>query len=157
EEFIKKLFRFISYGKLRSSYGLTGSDQIADYGFMDTYSATEYPYLNSGLHPTRLVNPDYSWETNKKFEAGLELGILKDRISLEISWYQNRSGNQLVGYNLPALTGFSSVQSNLSAIVQNTGFEFELASTIIKNKNLSWTININTTIPKNKLISYPNI
>jgi TonB-linked SusC/RagA family outer membrane protein len=157
ENFIKKVFRFISYGKLRSSFGITGSDQIADYGFMDTYSSTTYSYQGAGLYPTQLVNPDYSWETNKKFEAALELGILKDRFLLNISWYRNRSGNQLVGYNLPNITGFSSVQFNLPAVVQNTGFEFEITSKNIKSKNLNWTTNLNVTIPRNKLISYPNI
>src|SRR5699024_453979 len=68
---IKDLFPFLSFGKLRGSYGTTGSDQIPDYGFLDTYETTEGL---GGLYPTQLFNPDYSWEINKKLEASLQLG-----------------------------------------------------------------------------------
>ena len=102
EKFIHDGLPFLSFGKLRTSYGITGSDQIPNYGYLDTYSPTTYPYQgNSGLIPTRLVNPDYAWETNKKLEGGIELGFFKERILLTASYYHNRSSNQLVGYSLP--------------------------------------------------------
>ncbi|MFL5788875.1 MAG: SusC/RagA family TonB-linked outer membrane protein, partial [Flavisolibacter sp.] len=157
ESFFSKGLRFLSYGKLRSSYGITGSDQIPDYGFLDTYSVTSYPYQNSGLVPSRLVNPDFAWEVNRKWESALELGFWKDRLEIDLSYYRNRSSNQLVGYSLPLLTGFSSVQANLPALVQNTGWEIEVTAMIIRKKNISWTSSFNLTLPKNKLVDYPNL
>ncbi len=145
---------FLSFGKLRGSYGITGSDQIGDYGYLDTYEPTPGP---GGLYPTQLANTDYSWEENKKLEAALDLGFLRDRINLAINWYRNRSSNQLVGYPLPAMTGFNSVQANLPATVQNTGWEVGLTTLNIKNKVIRWQTSLNISFPENKLLSYPDI
>src|SRR5690606_26083084 len=83
--------KWLSFGKLRSSYGITGSDQIGDYQYLDTYRATSRTYQNEiGLVPSRLANPYYSWETNIKYEAALELGLFIDRLSLSSSWFKNR-------------------------------------------------------------------
>ncbi|MAS72449.1 SusC/RagA family TonB-linked outer membrane protein [Zunongwangia profunda] len=153
EEFLKKL-NFLSFGKLRSSYGSTGNDQIGDYGYLDAYEPTVGP---GGLIPVGLANPDYSWEVNKKFEAGLELGFFQNCLETEISFYQNRSSNQLVGYPLPYITGFNSVQANLPATVENKGWEFVLHTRNIENSNLAWNTSLNFTIPKNKLVAYPDI
>jgi len=158
EKFVQKSLTFLSYGKLRVSYGITGNDQVGDYGYLDTYSTTAYPYQGgTGLYPTRLVNPDYAWEANKKFEGALELGFLKDRLLFTASYYRNRSSNQLVGYPLANITGFPSIQNNFPATVQNTGVELELNTNIFKDKNFLWSTSINLTMPDNKLISYPNI
>lgn len=149
---------FLSFGKVRSSYGTTGSDQIGDYGFLDSFSYGTDTYLNQvGLRPTRLANPEYSWETNRKFEIGLELGFLRDRIYLSTSYYHNRSTDQLVGYSLPAITGFTSVQANLPATVQNTGFEVELNTVNIHSGSFTWKTSVNFTLPRNKLIRFDEI
>lgn len=100
-----------------------------------------------GLIPTQLTNPDYSWEENKKLEIALNLGFLENRINLGINWYRNRSSNQLVGYPLPSITGFNTIQSNLPATVQNTGLEVEFSSLNIKSDKLRWQTFINITVP----------
>jgi TonB-linked SusC/RagA family outer membrane protein len=146
-----------SFGKLRASYGVTGSDQIANFGYLNTYLASQSYLDGAALFPNRLANPDYSWETNKKLEAALDLGFMEDKILLNVSWYQNRSSNQLVGYPLPDITGFSSVQYNLPATVQNTGWEFELNTANISRKSFSWKSALTLTIPKNKLLAFPNL
>jgi TonB-linked SusC/RagA family outer membrane protein len=158
EKFGKNLFPFLSFGKLRISYGTTGNDQIGDYQYLSSYSPTPYTYQNmSGLIPTRLYNPDYAWEINRKFELGIELGLLNDRIIFSASYYNNHSSNQLVGYPLPTITGFSTIQQNLNAVVQNTGIEFSLNYSLIKSTSFNWNLSANLTIPNNKLISFPNI
>jgi TonB-linked SusC/RagA family outer membrane protein len=154
ESFINDNISFLSFGKLRGSYGTTGSDQIPDYGYLDAYGPTPGP---GGLFPTQLTNPDYSWEENKKLEAAIDLGFIRDRINIGVSWYRNRSSNQLVGYPLPSTTGFATIQANLPATVQNTGWEFELSTANIQSKNFRWQTFINITIPENKLIDFPNI
>jgi TonB-dependent starch-binding outer membrane protein SusC len=158
EPFISKNLPALSFGKIRSSYGTSGNDQIGDYQYLDSWTPVFYNYQSvAGLQPVRLNNPDYSWELNRKWEVGMELGFLKERIYFTSSYYQNRSSNQLVGYPLPLITGFSSVQQNLAATVQNTGWEFVLTTRNIVTKNFSWTTNFNLTIPRNKLISYPGL
>ena len=152
--FVKQNLPWISFGKLRGSYGLTGNDQIGDYGYLDAYEATIGP---GGLYPNQLANPDFSWEVNKKLEGGLELGFLDDHINLGISWYRNRSSNQLVGYPLPATTGFTTVQANLPATVENRGWEIEFTSHNFQRENFQWRTSLNLTLPENRLVEYPDL
>ncbi len=158
EKAIKDKMPFLSFGKLRASYGVTGNDQIGDYQYLDTYQSSGTVYDGTvGLTPIRLFNPNFSWETNRKIEAAVELGFLKDRLLTTVSWYRNRSSNQLIGMPLPATTGFTSMQSNLAATVQNTGLELTLRTVNVQNDSFGWTTNFNLTVPKNKLIAFPGL
>jgi TonB-dependent starch-binding outer membrane protein SusC len=148
----------LTFGKIRTSYGITGSDQIADYGYVDLWTSTAYPYDGgNGLYPLNLANPNYAWEENRKWEVALETGFWKDRLNISVSYYRHRSSNQLVGLPLPGTTGFSSVQANLPAEVQNTGIELVLTSTNVKNDRFTWTTSFNATVPQNKLLRFPDI
>ncbi|UNY97893.1 SusC/RagA family TonB-linked outer membrane protein [Zhouia spongiae] len=158
EGLVKQGLPFLSFGKFRGSYGITGNDQIGDYQYLDSYSSALYTYQGtSGLYPTRLFNPLYSWETNKKLEAAIDLGFIRDRIRLSAAWFQNRSSNQLVAYPLPATTGFLSIQDNLNALVENTGLELELNTLNIDNDSFRWTTAANISFTKNTLLKYPNL
>ena len=157
EHLMKEALPWLSYGKLRASYGTIGNDQISDYGYLSTYATSSYSYGGSGIYPARIANPDYGWETNRKVDVALETGFLKDRILFNAIWFNSRTGNQLVSAPLSAQAGFGSYQANLPALLQARGWEFELKTTNIKTKNILWTSSFNVTIPRNKLISFPNI
>ncbi|WP_346859673.1 SusC/RagA family TonB-linked outer membrane protein [uncultured Draconibacterium sp.] len=149
---------WLSFGKLRASYGITGSDLIGDYQFLDTYTVSNTLYGgNTSLYPSRLNNPYFSWEKTTKLEAAIELGFLKDRIQFSAAWYRNRSGNQLVGIPLPGTTGFSTIQANLPAKVENKGLEFELNTTPVQTGHFNWNSSFNISFPDNKLISFPGL
>lgn len=156
ERFIKNALPFISLGKIRASYGVTGNDQIGDYKYLQLYTSSGIYQNTSTLSPT-LGNADYGWETNKKGEIALQLNLFKYKVNFEISYYNNRSSNQLIGDPLPPSTGNGTIIANRPATVQNTGLEFATNFNLIKNKNWRWTSGINLTIPKNKLLSYPGI
>lgn len=157
EETLFKSLSFISFGKLRLSYGLSGNDQIGDYEYLDTYKSTLGYGDVKGLSPNRLFNPDFAWEKNRKFEIGLDMGFFNNRIYLTAGYYQNKSSNQLLKYPLALTTGFASVRNNLNATVQNTGVELELRTTNLKNDAFNWSSSFNMTIPKNKLVSFPGL
>ena len=158
EKGIQKALPFLSYGKLRAGYGSTGNDQIGDYNYLNTWSPAGFPYNGmAGLYPTRLFNPSYSWEINRKAELGLDLGLWHDRILLNSAFFRNRSSNQLVSYSLPSQTGFASILENLPATIQNTGLELSLTTKNIDRTNFSWTTTFNLSIPKNKLLSFPGL
>lgn len=158
EAFFEENLSWLSFGKLRGSYGTTGSDLIGDYRYLKTYGLTGVGYEGVlGMEPIQLYNPDFSWETNKKIEGAVELGFFKDRLLVTVAHYRNRSSNQLVGIPLPGTTGFAVVTANLDATVENTGWEFELNSSIVDTENFRWSTSLNLTLPKNKLISFPNL
>jgi TonB-linked SusC/RagA family outer membrane protein len=160
ERLIQNTLPFLlSFGKLRVSYGSTGNDQIADYQYLSTYSSyttSSYQTVN-GLYPTRIANPYFGWELVKKLEGGIDLGFWHDRILLNVSYYRNRTENQLVGQTIPSIDGFTTIQENLPAVVQNTGVEFGLNTINIKSKDFNWSTSINLSIPRNKLFSYPGL
>src|SRR5690606_5431861 len=143
---------------LRASFGTTGNDQIGDYQYLDSWSSTSFPYEGTtGLYPTRVLNRDYSWEVNKKLEAALELGFLKDRIMATISHYNNRSSNQLLGLSLSPQSGFSEYIGNFPAKVLNSGWELNLQTINTQGRDLEWTTSLNITIPRNELLEYPGL
>lgn len=159
EDFIKNLIPSLSHGKLRGSYGVTGSDATSDYQYLSRWAVANYLYNGaSGYLPQNLFNPVLGWASTQKAEAGLELGFIRDRILLNATYYRNRSGNQLVTYTLPSITGFSNVATNWDAVIQNTGLELMLQSINLKSdQGLNWSSSFNITFPKNKLITFPGI
>ncbi len=150
--------RFLSYGKLKFSMGVTGNDQIGDYKFLHTYGTYLYNYQNvATLTPTQLFNPSYSWEKVVKNEVSLDLGFLKDRFLLTVNYYHNLTRNQLIQYALPGTTGFQGILQNLPARIKNYGWEFELNSILLKQKNWSWNSKFTLTIPRNRLVSFEGL
>ncbi len=158
ENFIKDNFSFLNYGKLRVSYGSTGSDAIGDYEYVELWRPVRYLYDNTlGVSPNNLFNEDFAWEETKKFEVGMDFGLFNDRVNPSISYYRHESSNQLVGDPLPWITGFNRIQSNLPALVRNTGLEIECSTVNIKTKDFEWSTNFNITVPDNKLVTFDGI
>jgi hypothetical protein len=86
------------------------------------------------------------------------LGFIKDRILLAVSYFRNRSSNQLVNYRLPSQTGFSGLpEANFPATVQNTGLEFTLNTKNINAKTFTWSSTLTLSVPRNKLIAFPGL
>jgi TonB-linked SusC/RagA family outer membrane protein len=160
ERFMKPLSRVLSFGKLSANYGSTGSDNIGDYQYQSNWapqqSSTTYQGIR-GYYPENLANPYYNWEVNKKINVGMDLGFAKDRVLLVIDAYRNRCGNQLLPYQLPSQTGFVQVVQNSPATVQNSGVEVQIQSTNIKGREFTWTSSFNISVPRNKLIAYPDL
>lgn len=158
EDFMQDVFPLLSFGKIRASYGIVGNDQISDYQYLSTYSASSAVYQGTNtVAPSRIANPDYSWEKSKKFELGLELGLFKDRLFLSGSWYRNSSSNQLVSYPLATQTGFYGYQANLPATIENKGVELLVNAVIVKQHHFSWNLTANFSTIQNKLLSFPGL
>lgn len=159
EPWIKNHVPVISFGKVRASYGTTGNDQIGNYRYLDLYGFSTLNYQNAtSLSPNALFNSDYQWEVTRKLEAAIEIGLAENRASLEVSWYRNRSSNQLIERAMPSTTGFSSINDNFSeATVENSGWEFLLRGDILRSNTVQWTTSVNLTISRNKLVEFPGI
>lgn len=156
EPFMKKL-SWLSHGKLRASGGITGNDQITDYQYMRNYGSNGNYQGSNTLSPLRIANNRYSWEENRKMEAAIELSFLQERLFFSAAKYCNRSSNQLVGYQLPGVTGFISYQANLPALVENTGWEFELQSSNFSKGDFTWTTSANISFFTNKLKKFQDL
>lgn len=158
EKFIANDFSFLSFGKLRFSYGTTGNDLIGNYQYLDSYSPTRFAYQGiPSLFPTKLYNSEYSWEQIRKINIGLELGFLNERILLTADWFSNRSSNQIINYSLPGQTGFTNILKNFPGVVQNNGIEVQINTLNIRGKRFSWKSNFNFTMSRNKLVEFPGL
>jgi TonB-dependent SusC/RagA subfamily outer membrane receptor len=133
EPAFRQLLPFVSFGKLRGSYGVMGNDQLDE----------RYKYVNGSV----------AWEGIVKQEAAMDLELFNGRLSLTSAWYRNRSLNQL----LPGASGQSGTLYNLPVVIQNKGWEFSLTSTIIRNKDLTWTMSLNASLPVNKMVAFPGL
>lgn len=160
EQFVKEHLSFLSFGKLRGSYGITGNDQIPNYQNLSTYTASGSTSGYQGTtvqNPSRLANPDIQWESNKKAELALELGFLKDRIQFTAAAYRNTVGNQLLYISTPGQVGFTSYLGNFPATVQAQGLEFELNTKNIESNDFRWSTSFNFTINQSRISKFDNL
>jgi len=166
ENWLRKILpAWISFAKLRASYGSSGSDNIGDYQYLsrwstnaDAFGTRLSPYGNTtSLLIMQPVNQQYQWESTMQFETGLELSFLQDRVNLTASYYRKRSGNQLTQVPTPAYTGFETVAANWNAFVQNSGVEITAYAKLLNRKDFFIAASFNIGINRNKLLKYPNI
>ncbi len=157
EKWMQDVVPGLSYGKLRGSYGTTGNDNISNYQYTTLFSPNVYNG-QSGLSSSYLSDSSVSWETSKKLDLALELGFLNDRILFTTNWYRTLSTDLLVSTPVPAQTGFTSFITNIPAVVENKGWEFELTTKNFGPKSkLQWNTSFNLNLLKNSLLEFPGL
>ncbi len=160
EKLIRKNLRFLSFGKIRGSYGTTGNDQIGDYTYIPQFApyTVNIPYQGTAGYSLRgLLNPHLEWEETKKLQVGIDLGFFKDRVLITANYARNRCSNQLMNYNLPYITGAGSINYNFPATLQNKSIELALRTVNFRNASMEWTSSVNITLADNELVSFPGI
>jgi TonB-linked SusC/RagA family outer membrane protein len=160
EKLIKENLSWLSFGKIKLSYGTTGNDQIGDYQFLslyNVYSAGVAYQGVPGIQPAGISNPYLQWEETHKFSSGIDLGFFHDKVIFSFNYSHNLSSNQLNSYPLPSIAGFEGITINLPAKIENNSLDFQLNAKVITTKDFSWSISGNLTIPTTKLVSYPNL
>ena len=131
----------ISQLKIRAAYGQSGN--FAPFGAVYTplVPAIFNGTTGSIVGQTR-GNELLSPEKQSELELGIDIGILRNRVGLEFSYYTKEVENLLLPVNVPTSSGFSQRWLNVGAI-QNKGIEIGLNAVPIQNKNLKWTSQIN--------------
>ncbi|RZK47301.1 MAG: TonB-dependent receptor [Pedobacter sp.] len=147
ENFLNKS-SFLSFLKLRASYGLTGNAEIGQNNFLALYNVANYPGL-PGFIPSQLPNPGLRWEKTAQFDAGLEFGFFNNRLSGEVDYYQKNTSDLLLNVNIPNTTGFATVLRNLGKMY-NKGVELALNSRNIEG-DFKWGTSFNIAYNINKV------
>ena len=140
--------------KLRTSYGLTGDQEIGNYQNVSLYKPTRYNNMG-GLSPAQLVDPRLRWQTNKTFDVGLDWELWQGKITGSIDYFKSDKTNVLSSNSVAGTTGFSTVVQNAGEI-ENRGWEFSINSTNIQNDKFKWTTNFNISFIKNEILSLTN-
>ncbi|MEP6847064.1 MAG: SusC/RagA family TonB-linked outer membrane protein, partial [Panacibacter sp.] len=149
EEFIKKA-EWLSFLKLKASYGLTGNAEIPNFGGRGLYTGDGAYAGQGGSRPTQIANSDLKWESTKGFDIGIEGGIFNNRLSFEVDYYERNTKDLLLNVEIPGTTGFASQLRNVGSL-NNRGIEFSINSTNIRSKNFAWSTNLNFGANKNKI------
>jgi len=150
EEAFLENSKAISNLKLRTSYGITGSQSIAplqSLTLMGVQNANFNDALVAGLSPVQLGNPNLKWEETTQINAGLDFGLFNDRVYGNIDYYIKTTDNLLQNFPIPNSSGLSSIVVNAGSI-ENKGLEVSLGADIISNSNFSWNSNINWSANK---------
>ena len=153
ENFIKKI-DVISNLKLRASIGQTGNQEIGNYvtqSFLGSGNVVMGGANMSGLYPNSVGNADLRWEKTTQYDAGLDLGLFKDRLSIAVDYYHKLTTDMLLDVPLPQSTTTGSVKKNYGS-VQNQGWEITLGSHNIKSKNFNWSTDLTFSANENKII-----
>ncbi len=150
EKFMDWAGRYLDDGKFRVSYGAIGNDRIGPYdGLLRyTFGNNYYNGISGVAPPSTFGNNKLAWESVNQFNVGMDLALLKGRISFTADYYNKTTKNLLYSAPLPSNTGFSTVKVNVGSI-QNKGLEFVLSGYPIRNKNLSWNASLNMSFNNN--------
>ena len=123
--------------KLRASFGLSGNDDIGNYNARTTYVPQNLLGLE-GLVRSGFGNDQLQWEKTTKLNAGLDLSILNERLSLSFDAYHNKTDNMLAYENIPIASGSTFIIANSGAMHTN-GIEAAVNGRIL-NKKLKWDL-----------------
>ncbi len=155
ERFMENV-KFITQLKLRTSYGVNGSNTaIGNYDALPAYGfGANYNQL-PGSFPNNVGNPDLTWELNKPFNIGLDVSILKNRISFTAEYYKRTSESLLLGVPVSRTSGFASITKNIGTM-ENKGIELTLNVVPVLSRDFKWSIDFNYANNKNQVTSLPN-
>ena len=150
----KKFAPFISYGKLRGSYGKSLLDlNIYQLG---TYYIPGQNQFNGNFlmnEPDKLVDPLLQGSTNDEKEIGLEMRFAKNRVGFSFTYWDRTNKKFPVDVTLPGQTGYTTISTNAGEIAK-TGIDVQLFIKPLKMKNLEWDITATWgRLLKNKVVS----
>lgn len=143
----------ISYGKLRAGYAVVGSD-TDPYQLTPTYSSGGTPfsgvtlYTQSATFPTSNLKP----QKTKSWETGAELKFFRNRAGIDVTFYQSRTFNQILGVGVSAASGYTSWYKNAGEI-ENRGIEVQASLIPLQYSDFNWTIDLTWAVNRNKVVA----
>ncbi|MGY0425828.1 MAG: SusC/RagA family TonB-linked outer membrane protein, partial [Polaribacter sp.] len=155
--------KYVSHLKLRTSLGLTGSQNLGDFDWITQVDATRYNG-NPAIKPSSIGNLDLQWEQTQMFDLGMDLGLLENRIYASFGIYQKKSDKLIYNSPLAPSSSFFSITSNVASL-KNNGFEFNIKYDILRSQNhrLTFDFNFSKNVTKvtkitriNKEILFPS-
>ncbi|WP_311950083.1 SusC/RagA family TonB-linked outer membrane protein [Mucilaginibacter terrae] len=160
EDFIKQ-YNWIDQLKLRAGVGSVGNAAIDPYLTLGnlqplyyTYGTSVQPgYVSSDpslANPIPFPNKFLGWERTTQYNFGLDYGFLDNRISGSIDVYFSRTSDLLLRKRIPSINGYAESYDNVGK-TSNRGFEINLSTVNIKNKNFTWNTTLNFSASRDKI------
>ena len=151
--------KWLSNGKLRASWGMTGNNRTStpyDYyyqissikGSADSYDYVFNGQIVSGYFPSNMSNEKLKWETTAQWNVGLDVGFFDGRLKATVDWYLKDTYDLLLNATIPASSGYTSAMMNIGSM-RNRGWEFTIDATPVKTRKFEWDVNVNLAVNRN--------
>lgn len=155
ERFMRQ-YRWLSNAKLRLGWGMVGNQAIDAYQTLYLYQSNTYANAlgtayYSGFSKESITNPDLRWETTQQYNAGLDLGLFRNRINLTIDVYDKVSYDLLQSLDMPLSSGYDRMFINQGSI-RNKGVEISLDVAPVRTKDFSLNIAGNISLNRNEIV-----
>jgi len=150
EDFMKDM-KYISNLRLRASYGLNGTLPPDDFAWRELVTYNSRYMSTPGGVKSNIVTPNLTWETNYTTNIALEFGLLGNRITGTVEYFNRDSKRLLQSVPISMVTGFGSTIQNVGEM-NNRGFELELGGDIIAKNDFRWSASFNASFVKSKVI-----
>lgn len=154
ELFMESTESWLDELKLKFSVGQQGNDNIDDFAYADMYDLIPTGDTSMGATFWRKGNPDITWETTTNYNVGLEFSLWKGRFSGSIDYYNKKTTDLLFWLSIPESSGSRGYFTNVGDI-RNHGVELALTGSIIRTKDLDWSLSANISHNKTKILKLP--
>jgi TonB-linked SusC/RagA family outer membrane protein len=157
EPFYQNMLGNSSSAKLRASWGLSGNNNIGNYSAWQEMTQGGYPFgANSNIETAywqgAFSDQAIGWEKNSQYNAGLDISLFHHRMNIIGNYYYSLSYDLLYSQPISAISGSSSVTTNLSAAkVRNTGIDLQIDGRILTGE-LKWNLSGNISVNRNSVI-----
>lgn len=157
EERFMKRFQFVNSLKLRAGYGVAGNQTKPYYSLDQVSSQQAYVFGDggstvNGSYISALANPNLKWEKTSELNLGTDFSLFNYRITGSIDVYSRRTHDLLFNVQIPSITGFTSINTNIGEI-GNKGIEISISSRNIASKSFQWNTTFNFSRNQSKVIS----
>lgn len=154
EDFIRNI-SVISQLKLRASYGQTGNDSgISFYAWQPLYNLGWNNAGEPGILQGSLGNRNLTWESSDASDIALEFGVLNNRITGTVEYFNRASSDLIFAVPMPLSSGVTTVTKNIGQMV-NRGIELTIGAEVLKLGDFSWQLDVNATRLKNEITKMP--
>lgn len=162
EEFMKSTSSWLDFFKLRASWGQVGNQNIAPFQYLAPikFDNTNYIFgqeeavLSAGAYPSRLGNPDLTWETSEQTDIGFDATFLNNKFTVNFDYYIKDTKNWLITAPILATAGADAPFIN-GGTVRNSGVELALSYRDKIGDNFNYSIGLNGAYNKNKVGNIP--
>lgn len=155
ESFMKGIKSTVNNLKLRISYGKTGNNYIGYYDALGKYAISTMYDGGASIVPSSMPNKGLTWETSTQIDVGIDLGMFNNRFQATVDYYNKITDNLITSKVLPNTSGFGSILTNLGK-VKFYGFDIELNSKNIVNKDFTWSTKFVWSFVKNEVLKLPD-
>ena len=146
----------INYLRVNAGYDMSGNDDISNYAARTSLSAVRFNYNAIGLQLTNIGNDEIKWETNHKFNVGLQAYMLNNRLGVDFNYYVNKTKDLLTLQTFKnPIGGINNYWTN-GGEIKNEGFELSVTTKPVVTRN--WNVEVGASVGHyaNKVTKLPD-